>query len=777
VKDEDKPTLPKPLVVPRPDPSDSLVPGDATPRVLGGRYEILGLLGMGGMGAVYRARDVVLSEVVALKLLRPGFAADSETLVQFYREVRLARRVTHKNVARTYDLAETDGQRFLTMELVEGQTLGALLDASHELSIARTIEIALAICDGVGAAHEAGVVHRDLKPENVAIANDGRVVVMDFGIARGVGESSERGMVVGTPEYMAPEQAQGSAVDERADQYAIGTMIFEMLTGQLPFAGPALTPILRRTVEQPPDPRTLRADIPEALAKLVVRCLARAREDRFPDVHAVASELRRVRAVSGSVPPPRSSPRKARALPTLAVFPLDVLGNPECEHLGWAFAGALIDALSPVAGLTIHPHGATSTAIAASADARACGRRLGAEVIVHGTLRQASGQRFVAHVRLTTVEDGFQIWHERLEGERKDIERFADESARGIAESLGLAMPKIERVLRDPEVLDLFLRGRREHFRFTAESTARAQELLRLATERAPNDPVVLAAYASALGREVGVSPQAGRLALARDFAERARAAAPEMAEPMIALASVLLQSGDAAGAAGLVARALAIAPSSAEAHELAANLYFETGALTEGHAHLDLALHLEPRLVGVRYQAARAEALAGNWTDIERLLLGPVDPVSPFSYWADRFRLSLWRGDASWIEGVELADLGGLSADERTLACSVATLLRERKPTPDVRANFDAMRAVATAPRTKTLASQLQAEGAGYVGDRERCIGCILAAVDTGLFDFPWLERCAALACAKGAPELAEARATVETRAQAVLAALRATA
>jgi len=544
----------------------------------------------------------------------------------------------------------------------------------------------------------------------------------------------------------------------------------------LPFAGPALTPILRRTVESPPDPRSLRPEIPAALAKLVLRCLARAREERFPDVHAVTAELRRARGVGDSVPPSRSSPRKGgRALPMLAVFPLDVAGHPECEHLGWAFAGGLVDALSSVPGLTIHPRGATNSVSATSSDARTLGRRLGAEVIVHGTLRPERGDRFVAHVRLTTVEDGFQIWHRRIEGARKDVERLSDDAGRGIAESLGLAMPKVERVLRDAEVLDLFLRGRREYFRFTAESTERAQELLRLATERAPSDPVVLAAYASALGRQVGVAQHAGRLSLAREVAERARAAAPHAPEPMIAFASVLLQSGDAAGAAQHVARALAVAPSSAEAHELAANLFFEAGALTEGHAHLDVAVHLEPRLVGVRYQAARAEALAGNWTEIERLVLGPVDSLSPFSYWADRFRLSLWRGDASWIEGLDLASLRGLSEGEMTLAVDVATMLRERKPSLEARATIDAMRmAPSTTARTKALASQLQAEGAGYVGDRERCVSCIVAAVDSGLFDSPWLELCPALAIARDAPEVTQARATVQARAKAVLAALR---
>ena len=297
-----------------------------------------------------------------------------------------------------------------------------------------------------------------------------------------------------------------------------------------------------------------------------------------------------------------------------------------------------------------------------------------------------------------------------------------------------------------------------------------------MASERAPNDPVVLAAYASALGRQVGVDSQrVASLALAREVAERAHAAAPQMPEPIVALASVLLQGGDATGAAQYVAHALALAPGSAEAHELAAQLFFETGALSEGHTHMDIAVHLEPRYVGIRYQAARSEALAGNWADMERLVLGPVDRISPFSYWADRIRLSLWRGDARWLEGLDVARLTGLTAEETTLAIGAATVIREKKPAPEVRAVIDAMRASPnTTARAKTLVAQLQAEARGYLGNRERCVEAVLGAIATGLFDAPWLELCPALECVRGMPELEEGRAVVHERAGAVLSVLR---
>jgi TolB-like protein len=771
----DDPTV-SALAAPLPDQSDSLLPPGASPGVLGGRYEILGLLGMGGMGAVYRARDSALSEIVALKMLRPGFASDEQSLLQFREEVRLARRVTHKNVARTYDLGEADGQRFLTMELVEGPTLAALLDVSRPLPIARTIEIALSICAGVAAAHDAGVVHRDLKPDNVAIALDGRVVVMDFGIARGLGESRERGALVqGTPAYMAPEQARDVPdLDGRADQYALGAMIFEMLTGQLPFPGTPLDSLFRRMTEPPTDPRSLRPEIPEALARVVVRCLARSREDRYPDLHVVGAELRRLPELSASFPPPTGR-KQARGLPTLAIFPLAVIDLPECEHLGWGFADRLIDALSAAPRLSIYPRGVTSQMRATHSDPRASGRLLGAELVAYGTLRRAL-DGFVAHLRLTTVEDGFQIWHQYFRAKRSEIERCTDEAARGISEAMGLSLPKLDKVLRDPDVIDLFLRGRREYFRFTAESSERAQELLRLASERAPSDAVVLSAYASALGRQVGVdSRRAGLLPLAQSVAERAHAAAPRLPEPIVALASIALQSGDAEGAGRHVARALALAPRSAEAHELAANLFFEVGALRDGHAHMDIAVHLEPRLVGVRYQAARAEALAGNWIDVERLVLGPFDPVSPFSYWADRIRLSFWRGNAKWIEGLDVANLPGLTADEKAMAVGGARVLRERTLAPEVAAMIGAMRmSTATTTRAKTIVSQVQAEARGYCGAQELCVESLLSAVATGLFDSHWFELCPALGSVRALPQIVEARAVVQGRARAVLAALR---
>ena len=246
------------------------------------RYVVLRMLGVGGMGAVYAVRDDAVGETVALKILTLDVGGRStEVLERFRREVRVARRVTHRNVARTFDLGEHGGIHFLTMELVEGESLDARLARQGRLPIAVGAEIAIQICEGLAAAHAAGVVHRDLKPANVLCARSGRVVLTDFGIARALADDGASAKVktagiVGTPAYMAPEQVSGGVADARADLYALGVVLYELVTGELPFDGDSpMAAAVARLLRDPEDPRTHMPDLPAELAALVLRCLAR----------------------------------------------------------------------------------------------------------------------------------------------------------------------------------------------------------------------------------------------------------------------------------------------------------------------------------------------------------------------------------------------------------------------------------------------------------------------------------------------------------------------
>jgi serine/threonine protein kinase len=204
------------------------------------RYEVLGEVGRGGMGVVYKARERQTNEIVALKVLKPGLPDDNSVNEHFKNELRLARKVTHKNVCRIYDLNFTDEIAYISMEFVEGETLRALLKRVGSLNLQTALRMTDQICAGLAEAHKQGIVYRDLKPENLMVDRGGDIKVLDFGIARSFEENTTVGQFVGSPAYMAPEQIQGTGVDQRTDIYAVGLILYEMLTGYLPSAAIAI---------------------------------------------------------------------------------------------------------------------------------------------------------------------------------------------------------------------------------------------------------------------------------------------------------------------------------------------------------------------------------------------------------------------------------------------------------------------------------------------------------------------------------------------------------
>jgi len=261
-----------------------------------GRYEIKGVLGMGGMGVVYRAWDAELGELVAIKTLRMD-AAQSEpaALDRFKQEIRLARKITHRNVVRTHDLGEVDGLYFITMEFVEGQSLKHLIQSRGSLPVNVALTVGKQLCRALEVAHEQGVIHRDIKPQNLIVEPSGTLKVMDFGIARLAKRTegmTQAGMAVGTPEYMAPEQLLGSDVDFRADLYATGAVLFESVTGRTPFvADSPITLVAKQLEEAPPSPRSLNADVPEPLARLILKALSKDPAERPQSAALLFEEL------------------------------------------------------------------------------------------------------------------------------------------------------------------------------------------------------------------------------------------------------------------------------------------------------------------------------------------------------------------------------------------------------------------------------------------------------------------------------------------------------
>jgi serine/threonine protein kinase len=259
-----------------------------------GRYEIIEELGQGGMGKVYRVEDNKIKAEIALKLIRPDISVDKKTIERFGNELKTTRMISQRHVCRMFDIGEDKGTYFITMEYVPGEDLKSLIRMSKRLEVGTAISIARQVCDGLAEAQRFGVVHRDLKPSNIMIDKDENARIMDFGIARSLQAKgiTGTGVIIGTPEYMSPEQAETMAMDQRSDIYSLGVILYEMVTGSVPFEGDtALSIVMKHRTEEPKDPRKVNPLVPESFGRLILKCLEKKPERRYDSVQEIAREL------------------------------------------------------------------------------------------------------------------------------------------------------------------------------------------------------------------------------------------------------------------------------------------------------------------------------------------------------------------------------------------------------------------------------------------------------------------------------------------------------
>jgi serine/threonine-protein kinase len=754
--------------------------------VVAGRYEIQGLLGTGGMGRVYRALDRELGDVVALKVLHSDFVASAEMLDRFRQEVRLARRVTHRNVARTFDIGEHAGEKFLTMELIAGEPLSSRL-ASGLPPIPETIAIAREIVAGMAAAHAVGVVHRDLKPDNVLIEKGGRVVVTDFGIARMElpdGASKTAGRVVGTPAYMAPEQIGVQPVDGRADIYAFGAILFEMLTGMRAWPGESpLAVASARLVEPPPDPRRHRPGLSPDLAAIVLTCLARDRDRRY----ASDAELDRALATAGaaaatdgtasasieSTKPARRLSETSREQ-TVAVVPFRNLGPPDDAYFVEGLTEDLVDTLATIRGLRVRGRGYAESS---DRDVVDTGRRLGVDVVVDGSVRRA-GEVLRVSARLVGVADGFQIWSSRFERPAGGAFALNDDVARAIAAALSTERTGAPRAQpSDPGAIDVYFRAKHAVGRFwSTQGQTEVRALFEEAVARAPNDPTILAGCVHAqIGRNFFRALDTAETA---SLVRRALVAGERLPEPWIALAAARFNhKDDPVGAIRALKRALDLGPSSSDAHDLAGRILLEADLLEDAVAHSERALWLDPRQQWARVDLLRAAALSGDWAKAREIFDGGTDPEWLGYRVVHASRLWSWPG-APELEAEPVPD----DADPR-FAGVIRAFLRAREcrrtgenlPLSEIRERMGAIVGhVAPQSRARRLYVQMMAEQAAIAGHREGVIDFVEEAVGAGLLDLAWMSRLRLFDPIRANPRFEGLSQRVRERAEQVIVAWR---
>lgn len=403
-----------------------------------GRFEIQSTLGAGGMGEVYRATDTKLGRDVALKVLPSEMANDPERLARFRREAKTLAQLDHPNIVTIYSVEEADGIHFLTMQLVEGLPLDRTIPEGGQ-TVGQIVEIAGALGDALSAAHEKGIVHRDLKPANVMISTEGRVKVLDFGLAKDVraGNSSDAtmtsdsrtqvGVVMGTPAYMSPEQVSGRPLDHRSDIFSLGVVLHEMATGCRPFEGASSAELVSSILRDTPPPITdVRPDLPSDLARIVRRCLEKDPRHRVQTARDVSNEFRDLaRAAPKSAPAPLADLQRAAAPSSgasasdegfwIAVLPFKCSGtNTDLYSLAEALSEEIVTGLSRFSYLRVIARSSTARYAGQPVDVRGAGKELHARYVMEGTLRQAGNKVRIA-VQLVDTLTGAHLWAENYE--------------------------------------------------------------------------------------------------------------------------------------------------------------------------------------------------------------------------------------------------------------------------------------------------------------------------------------------------------------------------
>ncbi len=583
-------------------------------------YKILEKLGEGGMGVVYKAEDTKLDRIVALKFLPRHLLPDEETKMRFVHEAKAASALNHPNITTVYEIDEVEGECFISMEYIEGKSLKEVIK-EKKLSIEETLKIAIQIAEGLNTAHKKDIIHRDIKSDNLMLTDEGVVKIMDFGLAKlkGVNQLTKTGTALGTAQYMSPEQAQGKEVDPRSDIFSFGVVLYEMITGQLPFKGDYEQAVIYSILNENPESlRSLRTEVQTELELIVNKALAKSPDLRHQKAGDILVDLRKLRKELEFM---KEQPSAKRRQPSIAVLPFTNLSaDKEQDYFCDGMAEEIINALTHVEGLRVVARTSAFVFKDRREDIREIGKKLNVEALLEGSVRKA-GNRLRITAQLINVADGYHLWSEKYDQDMEDIFAIQDEISLAIVNKLKLKLlggEKAKLVKRHTEDLDaynLYLKGRYFWNKRTEEGFQKSLECFWQAIEKDPTYALAYAGIADCydLLGWYGYLPPKEAFPRAKAAAEKALEMDNALAEAHTSLAGASeFYDWDWLAAEREYKRAIELNPSHATAHHWYAEFLSHMGRHEESTAEAKRALEIDPlsliinALVGWLFYEAR---------------------------------------------------------------------------------------------------------------------------------------------------------------------------
>jgi len=601
-----------------------------TPGTRLGPYEVTSLLGAGGMGEVYRARDSRLSREVAVKVLPAGLAERPEAVARFKQEARVVATLAHSNILALFDFGDQAGLFYAVTELLAGETLQAHLEQGP-MPVRKALECGMQVAAGLAAAHDKGIIHRDLKPGNLFITSDGRVKILDFGLAHWseavegeqelstLDRQTTPGTVLGTLGYMSPEQARGQRADHRSDIFSFGAVLYEMLAGQKAFvrdtSADSLSAILSH---DPPEASRVRPDVPPSLDRVVRRCLEKKPGERFQSARDLAFALE---GISDFDLKTSTGPAARDDTPSIAVLPFaNMSPDPEQEYFCEGIAEDIINALTRIENVRVASRTSAFQFKGKSQDLRRVGEALRVKTVLEGSVRTA-GKRLRVTAQLVGIDDGSTLWSERYDRELEDVFAIQDDISDSIVSALRLRLGvrgstgSTRPPTQDIEAYQLFLKGQHNWYKRERGSLEKAALFFEQAAARDPSYVAALCGVATAHTSLsfYGTEPRAAALK-ARSAVDRALALDPRSAEVRAALGYVSWGCDlDAARGEAELRRSLEINPSHALTHCWLGWVVSHTGQVEQAIAASRRAQELDPLSPYVQAVAGHMLLIAGR--------------------------------------------------------------------------------------------------------------------------------------------------------------------